>query len=168
MCCCFAWEISCSHSYPLSYSTVLKTVVERTSRQSLSSTYASFKGINFAGERLNLSAVFISFLFGLTQGIIVPVSSFREICKLWKSPVWLAKHFNRNGLTDYFWTQNLEAAETISSPNTWNTSTLHARCLPISIGLLCFPLFHPFIISFSSISSTAASSYQNRDIHPLV
>lgn len=71
-----------SHLYHVSCSAVLKAAKGRMSQQLLSTTYASLKGINFAGQRLNLSAVFISFLFGLAQGIVVPISSFREICKL--------------------------------------------------------------------------------------
>lgn len=68
------------HSHPNQQTPVQCSCNEE--EQLLSCTYASLKSINFAGERLDLSAVLIRFLLGLAQGIIVPVSSFREICKL--------------------------------------------------------------------------------------
>ena len=45
-------------------------------------THSPFERIHLAGKSLHLPAVLIWLLLGLAQGIIVAVSSFREVSKL--------------------------------------------------------------------------------------
>lgn len=48
-------------------------------------THSPFERIHLAGERLHLPAVLVRLLLGLAQGIVVAVSSFREVSKLSRS-----------------------------------------------------------------------------------
>ena len=45
-------------------------------------THSPFERIHLTGKRLHLPTVLIRLLLGLAQGIIVAVSSFREVGKL--------------------------------------------------------------------------------------